>query len=191
MQTALDKANELKKPVILDPVGAGASKIRTKTAISLLEKGITIVKGNFDEINALVNDCLSTRGVDSINYDLDSAPQLAIDAARRFNTIAALTGPVDFVSDGQTTYSLENGHRMLSYVTGTGCAAAAISAAFAAVADPLQAVVSAITTFNIAAEQAAENAGAPGSFNVNLIDSLYKTDRNIIAEKMKVKQYGS
>jgi len=194
MTMALDKANQLNKPVVLDPVGAGASKIRTQTAKSLLEKGVTIVKGNFDEINALLNNSDATRGVDSVNYDTRNAPDLAINAAKKYNTIAAVTGPVDFVSDGKITYSIRNGHPFLSYVTGTGCTAAALSAAFAAIADPLGAAVSALTVLNIAAELAAgpavENTDAPGSFNVKLIDWLYKTDANIIAEKIKVQRYG-
>ncbi|ADT83483.1 hydroxyethylthiazole kinase [Thermococcus barophilus] len=189
MEKAVKIASELKKPTVLDPVGAGATKLRTETALRLLEIGdITILRGNFGEIAALLGEHGRTRGVDSATYEEDKAKELALTAAREFNTVVAVTGPVDYVSDGKGVYAVYNGNEMLGRVTGTGCMVTAITGAFAAVEEPLKAAVSALAIFGIAAEKACEEAKYPGSFHVKLYDWLYRIDEELIIERAKVRK---
>ncbi|ALM74660.1 hydroxyethylthiazole kinase [Thermococcus barophilus] len=189
MEKAVKIASELKKPTVLDPVGAGATKLRTETALRLLEIGdITILRGNFGEIAALLGEHGRTRGVDSAAYEEDKAKKLALTAAREFNTVVAVTGPVDYVSDGKGVYAVYNGNEMLGRVTGTGCMVTAITGAFAAVEEPLKAAVSALAIFGIAAEKAYEEAKYPGSFHVKLYDWLYRIDEELIIERAKVRK---
>ncbi|KUH34328.1 hydroxyethylthiazole kinase [Thermococcus celericrescens] len=187
MEKAVKAASELGKPVVLDPVGAGATKLRTSTAMKLLEMGdISVIRGNFGEISALLGEHGKTRGVDSAEYSLESASQLAERAAGEFGTVVAVTGPVDFVSDGKRTYVVENGHELLGNVTGTGCMATAITGAFLAVEEPLKAAVSALVTFEVAAELASE-AKYPGTFHVKLYDYLYAIDPETVVRMAKVR----
>ncbi len=189
MEKAVKIASELEKPTILDPVGAGATKLRTETALRLLEIGdITILRGNFGEIAALLGEHGKTRGVDSAAYEKDRAKELALIAAKEFNIVVAVTGPVDYVSDGGEVYAVYNGHEMLGRVTGTGCMVTAITGAFAAVEEPLRAAVSALVVFGIAAEKAHEEAKYPGSFHVKLYDWLYRIDGELISERAKVRK---
>jgi len=189
MEKAVKIASEMKKPIILDPVGAGATKLRTETALKLLETGdITILRGNFGEIAALLGEHGKTRGVDSAAYEKDKAKELAFIAAKEFNTVVAVTGPVDYVSDGREVYAIYNGHEMLGRVTGTGCMVTAITGAFAAVEEPLRAAVSALVVFGIVAEKAYEEAKYPGSFHVKLYDWLYRIDGELINERAKVRK---
>lgn len=189
MLKAVEVAKELKKPVVLDPVGAGATKLRTKTSLNLLELGdVSVVRGNFGEIAALLGKHGKTRGVDSAVYDKDAAKDLAKKAAEKFGTVVAVTGAVDYVSDGERTYAIENGTSMLGRVTGTGCMATAIIGAFLAVEEPLKAAIAGLTTFEIAAEKAVEESPYPGSFHMKLYDWLYRIDGALIKERAKVRE---
>lgn len=189
MEKAVRVANEFGKPVILDPVGAGATKLRTGTALKLLEMGsISILRGNFGEIKALLGEHGKTRGVDSAAYDMEEAKGLALDASREFGTVVAVTGPIDYVSDGKSTYAVENGHEMLGRVTGTGCMVSSLMGAFVAVDEPLKAAISALAVFGIAAEKSYEEAKYPGSFHVKLYDWLYRIDGTLIREMAKVRR---
>ncbi len=187
MEKAVKVASDLKKPIILDPVGAGATKLRTKTALNLLEIGtISVLRGNFGEIKALLGEHGRTRGVDSIAYNAQEAKKLVLDASKEFNTVVVVTGPIDYVSDGNDIYAVENGHKMLGNVTGTGCMVSSLIGAFVTVDKPLRAAVSALTVFGIVAEKAYEEAKYPGSFHVKLYDWLYKVDGSLIKEMAKV-----
>ncbi|USS41750.1 hydroxyethylthiazole kinase [Thermococcus aggregans] len=189
MLKAVEIAKNLKKPVILDPVGAGATKLRTKTSLMLLEVGdISVVRGNFGEMAALLGEQGKTRGVDSLTYDKEAAKDLAKAVAKEFGVIAAVTGAIDYVSDGRRTYAIENGTPMLGRVTGTGCMTTAIIGAFLAVEEPLKASVAGLTTFEIAAEKAFEESPYPGSFHVKLYDWLYRIDGEVIKERAKVRE---
>ena len=191
MMEAVRTAKRLKKPVVLDPVGAGATRLRTETALQLLEEGeIAVLRGNFGEIAALLGEHGKTRGVDSAAYSPDEARELAIEASREFGTVVAVTGPVDYVSDGEKTYTVENGHEMLGRVTGTGCMVTAITGAFAAVEKPLRAAVSALVVFGVAAEKAYDEAPYPGTFHVKLYDWLYRIDGELVKKLARVRQVG-
>ncbi len=186
MEYAVEIARDLRKPVVLDPVGAGATKYRTQATLSLLENGnINVLRGNFSEILSLVGQG-KTRGVDAVGYDEFRAQELVLKAADEFDLTVAVTGKIDFVSDGNRIFKIENGTPLLSRVTGTGCMVTSITGAFLAVAEPLEASVSSLVVFEIAAEKAAEKYKYPGSFHVALYDWLYRIDDHLIKEKMRV-----
>ncbi|OYT59987.1 hydroxyethylthiazole kinase [Euryarchaeota archaeon ex4484_178] len=188
MRMAVKIANSLDKPVVLDPVGAGATKYRTQIALSLLENGnIKILRGNFSEIQSLLGSG-KTKGVDALGYEENIAKKTVIEASERFGTTVALTGKTDFISDGKRLFMVDNGTPMLGKVTGTGCMVTSIMGAFITVATPLEAAVSTLVVFGIAAEKAFEEAKYPGSFHVKLYDWLYQMDKKLIYERKRVRK---
>ncbi len=161
-------------PVVLDPVGAGATSYRTGTARQILDEvDVTVLRGNQGEVATLVGVEAEVRGVESIGAGSDPAG-LARAAARSLDVIASVTGAVDHVSDGESVLSVANGHELLTTVTGTGCMSSAITGCFLAVkrAAPLEAAAEALAAFGVAAEEAARGARGPGSFHVGLYDAL-------------------
>lgn len=187
MKRAVEIAAELKKPVVLDPVGAGATSLRTRTALELLESGaVTILRGNFGEIKALLGEHRATRGVDSAEYDVSKAKDLAFKASETFGCTVALTGKVDYISNSSKIFAVMNGHELLERVTGTGCMVSSLTGAFSAVDEPLYAALSALTVFGICAEKSYEEAPYPGSFHVKIYDWLYKIGEKEIIESAKV-----
>jgi hydroxyethylthiazole kinase len=167
-------ANEHGIPVVLDPVGAGATRYRTETARRLLDEvKVAVLRGNQGEVATLVGVEAEVRGVESIGAGSEPA-DLARTAARNLGLVAAVTGPVDHVSDGDRVLAVANGHELLATVTGTGCMSSAITGCFLAVARdrPLEAAASALAAFGVAAEDAAPAAKGPGSFHVGLYDAL-------------------
>jgi hydroxyethylthiazole kinase len=169
-------ANRAGVPVVLDPVGAGATRYRTTTAQRLLEGvDIAVVRGNAAEIATLAGQEAEIRGVESVGAA--ATADLAQAAARELGCVAAVTGPVDHVSDGERDVAIANGHELLGTVTGTGCMATALTGCFLAVQpDPLQAAAEALVAFGVAAEDAALGARGPGSFHVALYDALAALD---------------
>jgi len=170
-------ANRAGVPVVLDPVGAGATTYRTETSRSLLDElEIAVVRGNSAEIATLAGRQAEIRGVEAVGGG--GGPELAREAARALGCVAAVTGPVDHVSDGKTVHAVANGHELLGSVTGTGCMATTITGCFLAVRadDPLGAATEALVTFGVAGEDAAKRAKGPGSFHVALYDALYSLD---------------
>ena len=167
-------ANEHGIPVVLDPVGAGATRYRTETARRLLDEvKVAVLRGNQGEVATLVGVEAEVRGVESIGAGSEPA-DLARTAARNLGLVAAVTGPVDHVSDGDRVLAVANGHELLATVTGTGCMSSAITGCFLAVARdrPLEAAAEALAAFGVAAEDAAPAAKGPGSFHVGLYDAL-------------------
>jgi hydroxyethylthiazole kinase len=167
-------ANERGIPVVLDPVGAGATRYRTETALRLLDEvKVAVLRGNQGEIATLVGVEAEVRGVESIGAGSEPA-HLARTAARNLELVAAVTGPVDHVSDGDRVLAVANGHELLAAVTGTGCMSSAITGCFLAVArgKPLDAAAAALAAFGVAGEDAAREAKGPGSFHVGLYDAL-------------------
>ena len=167
-------ANRVQVPIVLDPVGAGATAYRTEVARRLLgELEIAVVRGNSAEIATLVGRAAEIRGVEAVGSG--GGPELAREAARALGCIVAVTGPVDHVSDGTSVRSVANGHELLGTVTGTGCMSTAITGCFLGVRgdDPLAAATEALVAFGVAGEDAAERARGPGSFHVELYDALY------------------
>ena len=171
-------ANELGVPVVLDPVGAGATTYRTETARRLLgEVRVTVLRGNAGEIATLVGVAAEVRGVESIGAG-DDAAELARAAGAQLGLVASVTGPVDHVSDGETVVSIANGDPLLAAITGTGCMSSALTGCFLAVNRdrPLEAAAEALVAFGVAGEDAARGASGPGSFHVALYDSLAALD---------------
>jgi hydroxyethylthiazole kinase len=180
-------ANERGVPVVLDPVGAGATTYRTETAKRILgEVDVAVLRGNGGEVSTLVGGDAEVRGVESIGGAGDAAG-LARAAARQLGVIAAVTGPVDHVSDGETVVAIANGHPLLATITGTGCMSSAITGCFVAVADtPLDGTVDALVAFGVAGEDAAREAKGPGSFHVALYDALAALDPDTLDGRARV-----
>jgi hydroxyethylthiazole kinase len=168
-------ANRAGVPVVLDPVGAGATSYRTEVSRRLLEElEVAVLRGNSAEVATLAGRAAEIRGVEAIG---DGGPELAREAARALGCVAAVTGPVDHVSDGETVNAVANGHELLGTVTGTGCMATALTGCFLAVQpDPLAAASGALVAFGAAGEDAAQEAKGPGSFHAALYDALYALD---------------
>ena len=180
-------ANRAGVPVVLDPVGAGATAYRTETARNLVDElEIAVVRGNYAELATLAGHKAEIRGVESVGEG--GEPELAREAARSLGCVAAVTGPVDQVSDGERVLAIANGHELLATVTGTGCMSTAITGCFLAVRpdDPLEAAAAALVAFGVAGEEAAKKARRPGSFHVALYDALYDLDPRKLDSQAKV-----
>ncbi len=190
MLLSAQAANRARVPVVLDPVGAGATKLRTETAQRLLsETEVAVVRGNAAEVATLAGRQAEIRGVESIAAN-DAGSELARTAASTLGCVVAVTGPVDHVSDGDRVVAVANGHELLSTVTGTGCMSTAITGCFLSVAPdrPLEAAAEALVAFGVAGEDAAQGATGPGSFHVNLYDALYNLDPGTLDERARTRE---
>ena len=177
MLKAGKRAEELHIPVILDPVGAGATRLRTDSARRLMEAiSIQVIRGNASEILSLSSEPsgVRTRGVDAI-HTVDQVTETVSALAKELRTVLAVTGVVDLITDGNQAFRVMNGHEMMGRVTGTGCAATAILGAFLAVCpDSLEAATAGLAYFGLAGERAAAKTSGPGSFQIELLDALYQ-----------------
>lgn len=185
------KANELGIPVILDPVGAGASRLRNNTVKAILAQvKISVLRGNLSEVSFVAGLEVSTKGVDSSDSDANNdAVAVAKAVASNINGVAAITGAVDVISDGEKVVKIKNGHPMLSKVTGTGCMTSALVGSYAAVTkDYFAAAVAGVASMGIAGEIAYGKAGSigTGSFHISIIDALCKLDSKIIKEMARL-----
>ncbi len=171
MLLASRRAHERGIPVILDPVGAGATSLRTETAGRLLsELNIAAVCGNAGEIATLAGLVAEVRGVESLAGD---AREAVTRAAGSLGVITAATGPTDYVSDGERTLAVSNGHPLMGRVVGSGCASTAAVGCFAAAGGAdAETVAHALAYFGRAGEVAAEEAGGPGTFEPRFLDAL-------------------
>jgi hydroxyethylthiazole kinase len=168
-------ANAAGVPVVLDPVGVGATTLRTETARRILDEvRVAIVRGNAAEVAALAGLEAEIRGVEAIGVGADS-PKIARAGAISFGVVASVTGPVDHVSDGSRTLAIANGDPLLATITGSGCMASAITGCIAAVRPDalVDAAAFALAAFGVAAEEAARGAEGPGTFHARLYDALY------------------
>ena len=165
MHKAGKKANELGHPVVLDPVGAGASRLRTQTAKNLIENvKFAVIRGNISEIKALALGEGGARGVDADVADkvtkenLAQAVFFAKEFAKKTGAVIAITGAIDIVADGEKAYCIYNGHPMMSSITGTGCQLSAVTAAYVTAnpETPLEAAVTAVCLMGICGEKAYE-----------------------------------
>lgn len=191
MLAAGKRANELGIPVVLDPVGAGASKLRNSTVRSILEQvRITVLRGNISEVAFVAGLNVSTRGVDASEADgSHDAAAVAREVARKFGCTAAVTGAVDVVSDGAGSVKIRNGNPMLKRVTGTGCMTSALVGAYAgALKDGFLAAAAGIASMGIAGELAFEKAGrsGTGSFHIAVIDALSQLDAAVMEARAKL-----
>ena len=162
------------KPLVLDPVGSGATKLRTETACEIARfSAPTAIRGNASEILSLTATGGKTRGVDSVNTT-EEAMEAAKNLAGERGNVLAVTGKKDFVTNGTRSLFISGGSPMMTNVTGTGCSASVMVAAFLAVEkDALLATVSALALFKVVAEQASSRSQGPGSFWVNVLDRLH------------------
>ena len=179
-------ANERGVPVVLDPVGVGATAYRTETARRLLDAiDVAVLRGTAGEVATLVGAEAEVRGVESISAG-DPAG-LAREAATTLGLVASVTGPVDHVSDGERSAAVANGHPLLASITGTGCMSTALTGCFlAGKDDQFEAAVEALVAFGVAGEDAAAEAKGPGSFHVALYDALAVLDPATLSERAKV-----
>lgn len=166
-------ANERSIPVVLDPVGAGATRFRTETAQRLLEQlEITVLKGNPGEIGIIAGVEAEVRGVDSCGVNGDPL-MIARRLAKTLGITVAVSGPTDIVTNGKRTLLVENGHPLMGSISGTGCMAASVTGAFCAVSkEPVTAAAAALAAFGLAGERAAPGAYGPISFRIALFDEL-------------------
>ena len=169
------RANEKGIPVVLDPVGAGATGFRTETAKRILmEIKVAVVRGNASEVLSLTSSGSTTKGVDAV-HGVDEASETAARLAGDLSTILAITGPEDLVTDGDRVLRVRNGHELMGRITASGCMATALIGAFHAVGeDPLDASAAALAFFGLAGERAAAGSRGPGTFQTALMDALYE-----------------
>lgn len=160
-------------PIVLDPVGAGATRYRTESARWLMREGRPrVIRGNPSEILALSGRAGGTRGVDA-TATVEAAREAAETLAREWMDVVAVTGPEDFVTDGTRTCRIRNGHPLLGRMTGSGCVASALTGAFLAVDnDAWLAATAALIVLGQCGEQAAAETNRPGTFAVRLLDAL-------------------
>ncbi len=174
-------------PVVFDPVGVGATPYRNKVAsdiIDLCKPGI--IRGNASEIMCLVNEKVTTRGVDSTT-DSGSALSAAKRLAQQTGAVVVISGAEDFITDGKIVYSVKNGSPLMARVTGMGCTASAITGAFAAVnTNMLVAATHAMAVMSVAGELAAQKSAGPGSMQLNFLDELYNLTGETLAKLAKI-----
>lgn len=177
MQRAAARAIALGKPWVLDPVGCGATPYRTRVAAELALQKPTIIRGNASEILSLAGAAASGgKGVDS-TADSDAAVSAAVALAKRTGAVVAVTGAIDYVSDGQQLIAIEGGTELMTLSTGLGCALSASTAAFAAIAPPLKAAAAALAVYGAAGKHAARSCEGPGHLPAELCDALHTMDR--------------
>ena len=161
-------------PVVLDPVGAGATSQRTEAALRIIEQcRPTIIRGNASEIMALVDAGIKSKGVDS-SASSDDALESAKRLAAATGAVVVISGETDYITNGTEVFTVEGGSPIMTSVTGMGCTATAVVGACAAVvADPMVAATAAMALMSLAGERAAEYSRGSGSMQINFLDELY------------------
>lgn len=189
MRLAGETANAQNVPVVFDPVGVGATTFRLRAAQGLLGRvRVQVIRGNASEIGALHRAERTMRGVDALPASSDVGASVRALASQHRCVVAA-TGARDFVSDGRRVLAVDNGHAWFARITGAGCMATALIAAFAAVTpDPLCATVAALACYGIAGELAAARAQGVGSFKVALMDALFNLGTEQVVQLARVTQ---
>ena len=185
MLIAGKRANELNHPVVLDPVGAGASKLRPETAMQLLEEvKFSVIRGNISEIKTLASGSGTTKGVDAdvaakvTEENLDYMIAFAKAFAKKTGAVIAITGAIDIVADSNKAYCIRNGHPMMSSITGTGCQLSAMTAAFVTAnpEHPLEAAAAAVSAMGLAGEIAHSSLtemDGNSTYRNYIIDAIY------------------
>ena len=188
MLMAGKKANELGIPIVLDPVGAGATAFRTTTARRLADTlSISVIRGNASEVLSLAGEDSKTKGVDAV-HGVDEAEGAAVTLSRELDATLAITGPVDLVTNGNRVLRVFNGHERMGNITGTGCTATALIGAFLAVdEDSLEATATALAAYGLAGEEAASESKGPGSFHPALLDALFNPDTERFGKRIRIK----
>lgn len=203
MKISSAQANKTNIPITLDPVGVGVSKLRNNTTIDLIKNyNISAIRGNITEIKTIaklfnVTDETNTaKGVDVCNDDIITKDNLKANGkiiaktAEKLNTVILASGPIDILSDGKTTIAIYGGDEMMPLITGSGCMLSSIVGSCIGATNPFDGTLLAILAMNKAGEKARanvdeENLGT-GSFRTLLIDALYKTDAEELANESKI-----
>lgn len=198
MSKAGKKANELGHPVLLDPVGAGASALRTQTALNLMkEVQFTVIRGNISEIKTLANGSGNTKGVDADVADavtedtLENGVAFAKAVAERTGSIVAITGAIDLVADADHCYVIRNGRPEMGRITGTGCQLSGLLTAYL-VANPgneLEAAAAAVALMGVAGEIGYEQMQAGdgnSTYRNRIIDAVYNMTGEMLAQRAKI-----
>ena len=189
MFKAFAKARSKGVPVIIDPVGAGATPYRTRTICDLISADQpTIIRGNASEIMALIDDKLQTKGVDS-TAGSNEAVHAAQSISEKHKCAVCISGAVDYIVFENRIVRVANGHPMMTKVTGLGCTATALCGAFAAVErNPLAAAAKAMAVMGITGEMAASRSAGPGSLQMHFLDILYRLTEDDITRHLKIEE---
>lgn len=174
MLAAGSAARRLGKPIVLDPVGAGATSQRTAVAWKIIDHcHPTIIRGNGSEIMALISADVRSKGVDSTASSAD-ALSAAKTLAQRTGAVVVISGQTDYITDGHEVRTVEGGHPIMTSVTGMGCTATALVGAFAAInPSPIEAATHAMAVMSLAGERAAAKCAGSGSMQIHFLDELY------------------
>lgn len=203
MNISAEVANKTNTPIILDPVGVGVTNLRNKTTLDLINNyKITAIRGNISEIKAIaklvgvIDENNIAKGVD-VNIDdiitkenLNANGKIIKELANKLDTTILASGPIDILSDGETTISIDNGDDMMPLITGSGCMLSSIVGSCIGGSNPLDGTLVAILAMNIAGEKARakveERGEGTGSFRAYLIDYLYKTDSESLINESNI-----
>ncbi len=197
MVLAGKKANELGHPVVLDPVGAGASTLRTETANRLLDEvKFTVIRGNISEIKTLASGSGTTKGVDAdiadkvTDENIDEVISFTKELSRKTGAVIAITGAIDIVSDDKKAYVIRNGHSMMSSITGTGCQLSAMTAAYVTAnkENTLEATAAAVCAMGFAGEIAHKRLSeldGNSTYRNYIIDAIYNMTPSMLEEGAK------
>jgi hydroxyethylthiazole kinase len=187
MKLAVARAESRNRPWVLDPVGAGATMYRSAVAGDLALRRPAVIRGNASEILSLARTAsAATRGVDSTDTS-EAALEAAGALARQTGAVVAVTGAVDYVTDGERTAACRNGDPMMARVTGMGCTATAlIGACLAVEPDALTAALHGLAILGVAGEIAAETASGPGTLQIDLYDVLANLDRDTLERRVRL-----
>jgi len=185
MGTAAAAAGKRGVPIVLDPVGAGASRLRTETSLGLIQiQRPAILRANPSEILALAGASGATKGVDSAHRP-EEAGEAARRLAKQWGCVVVASGATDFLTDGTTDVRISGGTAMMPRITGMGCTSTALVGAFAAVsASPLQAAAAGMAVMKVAAEMAAEKASGPGTLQVHFLDALHNLTQDDFVRRL-------
>ncbi|MHB1413170.1 MAG: hydroxyethylthiazole kinase [Thermoleophilia bacterium] len=191
MICAAKTANSVGIPVILDPVGAGATRLRTDAINEIMgNASISVLRGNCSEVLSLGSSAIKTKGVDTSlslsDQTVEAARQMAVDK----KCVIAISGEEDCITDGHQVFRVRNGQPLMTRVTGSGCGLTAVTAAFCAVAENSLALATAAAFgyYGLCGDLAVKTSDKPGSFHVAFIDQLYSTGDEEIRELLKIKE---
>jgi hydroxyethylthiazole kinase len=187
MHAAVTAANASSKPWVLDPVAHHATGFRRQAVAKLLDGRPTVIRGNASEIIALGGGVSLGQGVDSRD-SVEQAEEAAVLVARRYDTVVAATGVVDFVTDGHRSVHIAGGSAFMPQVTALGCALTCLVGAFLArnPEDPFAATIGALSTYAVAGEAAAEGADGPGSFSWRFLDALSLLEPTVLDARARI-----
>ncbi|WP_221420225.1 hydroxyethylthiazole kinase [Fulvivirga sp. M361] len=188
MKKAMKKADQLEKPIVLDPVGAGATSFRNQVINELIQTSHpTVLRGNSSEIIAVYDHSKKTRGVDSSDPS-DTALETAGLLNQNLDSVICISGAVDYIVDKGRIAEVHNGHELMAKVTGMGCTSTAIIGAFTAVhSDYFEATTAAMALMGVAGQLAAVSAKGPGTLQLHLLDKLHNITKEEFLDTVKLK----